>query len=234
MSVDGEVAPGSDLAHMLAKSFQLCDGDIIVIAQKAVSKAEGRMMRLDSIKPSLLAQGIADQYGKDSRVVELVLQEASEIVRMGNGIIITRTPQGHVCANSGVDQSNVPLGYALLLPVNSDASALGIRRSLQRITGVSVGVIISDTAGRPFRNGQTDICLGCSGVPALRDYVGTTDMFGRTLRVSVAATADQLAGAAELVMQKSTGCPAAVIRGLDVEGDGLGQDMIRRQGDLFS
>ena len=229
--VDAHIKSGDDIAAILAGSAHLRDGDVLVVAQKIVSKAEGRMVHLDTIIPSLLARGIAGQYDKDPRVVELVLREATDIVRMERGIIVTRIRGGHICANSGVDVSNVPDGCALLLPRDSDASASNIRRALQDAAGVRVGVIISDTAGRPFRNGQTDVCLGCSGVETLRKY--DTDMLGRAMRVSEAAVADQLAGAAEIAMQKSLGCPAAVIRGAGASGEGRGADLIRLHGDMF-
>lgn len=232
--ISGEVGAGDDLAGMICGSARLADGDILVVAQKVVSKSEGRMVRLDDVQPSLLARGIAGEYGKDPRVVELVVREATRIVRMESGIIITETASGHICANSGVDQSNVPAGYALLLPEDCDRSAATIRHAIKETVGVSVGVIVSDTAGRPFRVGQTDIALGCSGLPPLLDYSGRPDWYGRVLRTTVTAVADQLAGAAELSMKKVGGTPVAVVRGAGVPaGDGSGGSVIRREGDLF-
>lgn len=229
-----EIAAGDDVARVIADSIDLHTQDILVVAQKIISKAEGRMMRLDDIRPGLLACGISGEYGKDPRVMELVLREASRIVRMQNGIIITRMPSGHICANSGVDVSNVPTGYALLLPCDCDVSAAKMAYAIWRLTGMRIGVIISDTVGRPFRNGQTDIALGCAGIRPLLNNVGKADMHGRTLKVSVTATADQLAGAAETVMGKAAGIPAVVIRGVgDLAGSGSGQDLLRTGPELF-
>lgn len=232
--VPREVCAGDDIATLILGEMGLLDGDIVVVAQKIVSKAEGRMVLLDGVRPGLLARGIAGEYGKDPRVVELVLREATHIVRMGGGIIVTRLPSGHICANSGVDVSNVPAGCALPLPVDCDASAARIRDGVQDASGVRVGVIISDTVGRPFRNGQTDIALGCAGVSPLLDHSGEADTHGRIMRVSVTAVADQLAGAAELAMGKAAGNPAAVLRGTGaVAGDGSGRDLIRNGRELF-
>lgn len=232
--ISEEVEAGDDLAGMICGSTRLEGGDILVVAQKVVSKSEGRMVRLEGVQPSLLARGISGEYGKDPRVVELVVREASRIVRMESGIIITETSSGHVCANSGVDQSNVPPGHALLLPEDCDRSAASIRRAIEGMAGVRVGVIVSDTAGRPFRVGQTDIALGCSGLLPLLDYSGRPDWYGRELRTTVTAVADQVAGAAELAMKKVGGTPVAVVRGAGVRaGDGSGRSVIRRKGDLF-
>ena len=232
--ISGEVGAGDDLAGMICDSARLEDGDILVVAQKVVSKSEGRMVRLDGVQPSLLARGIAGEYGKDPRVVELVMREAARIVRMESRVIITETASGHVCANSGVDQSNVPPGCALLLPEDCDRSAASIRRAIEGTAGVRVGVIVSDTAGRPFRVGQTDIALGCSGLLPLLDYSGRPDRYGRVLRTTVTAVADQVAGAAELAMKKVGGTPVAVVRGAGAPaGDGPGISIIRTEGDLF-
>ena len=232
--IPGEIRAGDDIARMVTDAIRLQEGDVLVVAQKAVSKAEGRGIILDEVECSQLARGIAGEYGKDPRVVELVLREAAGIVRMGRGIIITRLPSGHICANSGVDTSNVPAGSALLLPADCDVSAGRMAAAILNRTGVRVGVIISDTVGRTFRNGQTDIALGCSGIRPLLDHTGKADMHGRLMRVSVTAVADQLAGAAEIVMGKVSGIPAAVIRGSGVAaGNGLGMHLIRSGGELF-
>ena len=229
-----EVGAGDDIAALILEGARLLDGDILVVAQKIVSKAEGRMVLLDSVRPGLLARGIAGEYGKDPRVVELVLREATHIVRMGGGVIVTRLPSGHICANSGVDVSNVPAGCALPLPVDCDASAARIRNVVRDVSGAQVGVIISDTVGRPFRNGQTDIALGCAGVSPLLDHTGKADAHGRAMRVSVTAVADQLAGAAELAMGKAAGNPAAVVRGTGAAaGNGSGMELIRTGRELF-
>lgn len=228
-----QIQPGDSLVSLFEHT-QLYNDDVVVIAQKVVSKAEGRMIRLDDISPSLLARGIAIQYGKDARIVELILLGCHHIVRMQSGVIITRLRSGHVCANSGVDTSNVPPGFALMLPIDCDVSASTIRRSIHDTLGVQVGVIISDTVGRPFRLGQTDVALGCSGVMPLLDCTGQTDTYGHTLRVTVTAIADQLAAAAELSMTK-TGCrPAVIIRGVShLAGPGSAQDIIRTYNDMF-
>ena len=232
--ISREVGAGDDIAALILGGTGLLDGDIVVVAQKIVSKTEGRMVLLDSVRPGLLARGIAGEYGKDPRVVELVLREATHIVRMGGGVIVTRLPSGHICANSGVDVSNVPVGCALPLPVDCDASAARIRDGVRDAAGARVGVIVSDTVGRPFRNGQTDIALGCAGVSPLLDHSGKADTHGRVMRVSVTAVADQLAGAAELAMGKSAGNPAAVLRGTGAAaGDGSGRELIRAGRELF-
>ncbi|MBI1657231.1 MAG: coenzyme F420-0:L-glutamate ligase [Thaumarchaeota archaeon] len=232
--ISREVGAGDDIAALILEGARLLDGDILVVAQKIVSKAEGRMVLLDSVRPGLLARGIAGEYGKDPRVVELVLREATHIVRMGGGVIVTRLPSGHICANSGVDVSNVPAGCALPLPVDCDASAARIRNVVWDVSGAQVGVIISDTVGRPFRNGQTDIALGCAGVSPLLDHTGKADAHGRAMRVSVTAVADQLAGAAELAMGKAAGNPAAVVRGTGAAaGNGSGMKLIRTGRELF-
>lgn len=229
-----EVGVGDDIAALILEGAELLDGDIVVVAQKIVSKAEGRMVLLDGVRPGLLARGIAGEYGKDPRAVELVLREATHIVRMGGGVIVTRLPSGHICANSGVDVSNVPAGCALPLPVDCDASAARIRDGVRDASGTRVGVIVSDTVGRPFRNGQTDIALGCAGVSPLLDHSGEADTHGRIMRVSVTAVADQLAGAAELAMGKASGNPAAVLRGTGAAaGDGSGRELIRAGRELF-
>lgn len=232
--VSGEINIDTCLVDAIMESARVCDGDILVVTQKAVSKAEGRLIHLDSVKPSLLARGISGEYGKDPRVMELVLRQCRRILRMESGIIITETDTGHVCANSGVDSSNVPSGYALLLPSDCDKSADAIRYALQDRYDIRAGVIVSDTVGRPFRNGQIDIALGCSGISPLLDYTGKPDMQGRILQVTMPAVADQLASAAEITMTKTGGNPAAIIRGADrLLGLGSGRDLIRIQRDLF-
>lgn len=232
--VDQDITCHDDLSCILAESAELQNNDIVVVAQKAVSKAEGQLVRLSDVSPSALARGIAGEYDKDARIIDLVLSEARYIVRMKDGIIITQRHDGHVCANSGVDISNVPQNHALLLPKNSDQSAWHIRYTIKQRLNLNVGVIISDTLGRPFRVGQTDICVGCSGIAPLLDHTGKTDVYGRVLRVSVTAVADQLAGAAEMVMGKADRTPMAILRGADnVLGEGTVQNLIRHTNDLF-
>ncbi len=213
VKIDVEIDSTSSLSDLLLQSISLCDGDIIVVAQKIVSKNENRVVRLDDVVPSLLAQGIAAQYEKDPRVVELILNETKRIVRMGHRVIITQTNHGFVCANAGVDQSNLELGYAALLPIDSDVSAARLREEIADKSHKQIGVIISDTFGRPFRLGQTNCAIGVSGLDPILDYRGTRDSFERTLQVTEIAVADEISSAAELVMKKISGCPFVIVRG---------------------
>ncbi len=205
----GEVAPGSDLADLLADALGLgsgrpaglLDGDVLVVTQKVVSKAEGRVVELDA----------ADARAK----VALVEREAVRVLRRRGELLITETAHGFVCANAGIDLSNVADGTAALLPVDPDRSARRLREGLEHRYGVSVGVIVSDTFGRPWRLGLTDVAIGVAGVAAVVDLRGTTDASGRPLEVTEICVADELASAAELVMGKAAGIPAAVVRGID-------------------
>lgn len=207
-----EIEPVDDIVELILKSEDLFDGDILVIAQKIISKQEGRSVELSSITPSLLAEGISSQYQKDPRIIELILRESKKIVRMRNGIIIVETNNGFVCANAGIDESNVQNGYATLLPINSDMSAESIRKKIFKKTKKSVAVIIADTFGRPFRMGQTNSAIGISGMNPILDYGGTLDSYEKPLRVTAIAVADELCSAAELVMKKTKKCPVAIIR----------------------
>jgi coenzyme F420-0:L-glutamate ligase/coenzyme F420-1:gamma-L-glutamate ligase len=194
----------------------LCDGDIVVIAQKIVSKAEGRIINLEHIKPSAKSLAIAKENDKDARIVELILNESKEVLRLFNGILIVETKQGFICANAGIDQSNVQDGYnnALLLPVDADRSANKIRNSLRKKTGgKDVAVVITDTFGRPFREGQTNVAIGIAGIEPIKSYIGTTDMYGKKLKVTEIAVADEIASAAELSMGKLDRVPIVIIRG---------------------
>ncbi|HME18648.1 MAG TPA: coenzyme F420-0:L-glutamate ligase [Nitrososphaerales archaeon] len=213
-----EVTEGADIGSLLlaaarSSRLELRDGDAIVIKQKIVSKAEGRLVLLRRVKPSAKAKKLAGEQGKDPRLVELILREAVRVVRAGHGVIITETRHGLVCANSGVDRSNVSEGYAALLPVDPDASARRIRKGIEAVTGKKVAVIVSDTFGRPWRKGQTDVAIGCSGIDPLFSYRGKVDRYGYELRVTEPAVADELAGAAELATGKLSRIPAAVVRG---------------------
>ena len=210
--IDKEIISGDDLAEIILNSADVCDGDILVIAQKIISKQEGRLVELSTVNPSLLSEGISSQYKKDPRVVELVLSESKRIVRMKNGLIITETKNGFICANSGIDESNVVNGFATLLPLNSDESAEQLRKEIFNKTGKTVAIIISDTFGRPFRMGQTNCAIGISGLQPILDYSGTFDSFNRMLRVTAIAIADELSSAAELVMEKTSKCPVVIIR----------------------
>jgi coenzyme F420-0:L-glutamate ligase / coenzyme F420-1:gamma-L-glutamate ligase len=213
-----EVEPGDDLANLILlaldrNSVTAASGDIIVVKQKVVSKAEGRLVKLSKVTPSKRASTLAAQEGKDPRLVQLVLSEAKRIVRKGHGVIITETAHGFVCANSGIDRSNVRRGYAALLPLDADASAKRLRKRFEEATGQKLAVVITDTFGRPWRRGQTDVAIGCSGLDPLLSFRGKRDRYGYSLKVTEPAVADEVAGAAELVMGKLSGVPAAVVRG---------------------
>ena len=210
--IEKEIGSSDDISKLVAQSTTLNDGDILVVAQKIVSKQEGRMVDLSTVTPSLLAQGIASQYNKDPRVVELILSESKRIVRMKNEIIIVQTYTGFICANAGIDESNVEDGYATLLPVDSDSSAQKIRDNIKNDLDKDIAVVVSDTFGRPFRMGQTNCAIGVSGLNPLLDYAGTLDSFGRILRVTEIAIADEFSAAAELVMGKTLNCPVVIIR----------------------
>lgn len=232
--ISKEIATSDDIVQLILDSEPIKDGDILVIAQKIISKQEGRLVELSSITPSLLAEGIASQYKKDPRIVELILSESKKIVRMNRGIIIVETNNGYVCANAGIDESNVQNGFATLLPLNSDASADLIRKRIFERTQKNVAVIISDTFGRPFRMGQTNIAIGVSGITPIIDYAGTLDSFDKILRVTAIAIADELSGAAELVMQKNTRCPVVIIRDYDFSNKSSSTTLIRPENeDLF-
>lgn len=213
-----EIVPGTDLAAVIAEAAEragrpLLDGDILVVTSKVVSKAEGRMVDLDSVEPSPFAKQYAELWDKDARVVELVLREARRIVRQVGPVLITETRHGFVCANSGVDQSSAgAAGRAVLLPLDPDASARRIRADL-RSRGLDVAVIISDTFGRPWREAQTDVAIGIAGMQPVVSYIGQKDPHGHEFRVQALCVADELAGAAELVKGNISRVPAAVIRG---------------------
>jgi len=207
-----EIETGDNISELITKSFELQDNDIIVIAQKIISKQEGRIVNLSSVTPSLLALGISSQYQKNPHIVELILSESKKIIRMAKGILIVETKNGFICANAGIDESNVKNGFVTLLPMNSDESAERIRGELLKISGCNVSVIISDTFGRPFRMGQTNCAIGISGLKPILDYAGTADSFGNVLRVTAIAIADEICAAAELVMGKTLKCPVAIIR----------------------
>jgi coenzyme F420-0:L-glutamate ligase/coenzyme F420-1:gamma-L-glutamate ligase len=235
-----EVVEGDEVAALIdralrAASIELADGDIFVVAQKIVSKAEGRIVKLESVEPSPRAQEWAAAYDKNPRVVEVVLRESKRIVRMERGVLIAETEHGFVCANAGVDASNVAEGTVTLLPKDPDASAQKIRSALEDAFGVRIAMIVSDTFGRPWREGLVNVALGVSGIAPLIDYRGQEDSHGNALKVTVIAVADELASAAELVMKKSAGIPVAIIRGFDYEAsEASSGELIRRaELDLF-
>jgi len=233
--IEKEIDSSDNISKLISQSAKLNDGDILVIAQKIISKQEGRVVALSTVTPSLLAQGIGSQYHKDPRVVELILSESKRIVRMKNEIIIVQTHTGFICANAGIDESNVKDGYATLLPVDSDLSAQKIRDDIKNNVSKDVAVVVSDTFGRPFRMGQTNCAIGISGLNPILDYAGTLDSFGRILRVTEIAIADEFSAAAELVMGKTLNCPVVIIRDYLFEfGNYSASSLIRSEDhDLF-
>ena len=214
---------------------EIKNGDILVITQKIISKQEGNIVDLSTVMPSLLAIGIASAYGKDPKVVEIILSQSKRIVRMNNGVIITETTQGFICANAGIDESNVKNGYVTLLPKNADDTAKKLKDQIFQKTGKDVAVVISDTFGRPFREGQTNCAIGIAGISAISDYVGTKDTFGKTLHVTAIAIVDEICSAAELVMGKALNTPIAIVRNYKYQkSDSLAKDVIRlKSTDLF-
>ena len=235
-----EIARGADLGAQIAGAVKasgraVVRGDVFVVAQKIVSKAEGAVVRLDDVVPSPKAAEFAASSGKDPRVVEVILRESRRIVRMERGILITETRHGFVCAHAGVDASNVEPGFVTVLPVDPDASAERLRAALSAAFGCPIAVIISDTFGRAWREGVINVALGVAGLQPLVDYRGGTDTFGRPLTSTIIALADELAAAAEIVTRKSAGTPVAIIRGAaEWAGEGNGQMLVRDASrDLF-
>ena len=244
VAVDGipEVKPGDDLAGMIAAALAAAGigleaKDVLVVTQKVVSKAEGRVVELASITPRPEAESWAAQWGKDARQVELVLQESAEVLRMAaGGLIISRTRHGFVCANAGVDLSNVGGGdVATLLPEDPDASARTIRKRLGELAGASPAVVISDSFGRPWRNGIVNVAIGSAGLEPLLDLRGTPDAQGRVMHSTVVAVADELASAADLAGGKVAQRPVVVVRGYEYQpGQGAASDLVmERELDLF-
>jgi coenzyme F420-0:L-glutamate ligase/coenzyme F420-1:gamma-L-glutamate ligase len=228
-----EIGEGADLAALIAERAGLEDGDVLVVAQKAVSKAEGRVVRLTEVEPSARARELAGDG--DPRRVEVILRESARLVRTRPPLVIAETRHGFVCASAGVDSSNAPAAETVvLLPEDPDASAARLRAGLRELTGVDVGVIVSDSFGRAWRQGTTDVAIGLSGVRPLLDLHGERDAAGYELHATVIALADELAAAAELVMGKTDGIPAAVVRGADARGEGAARDLvIPAERDLF-
>lgn len=232
-----EIQEKEKLTELIISSAKtkIQNGDIIVISQKIISKQEGRVVNLSSVIPSQLAVGIAAEYNKDAKLVEVILSESKRIVRMENEIIIVENKNGIICANAGVDESNMEKGYATLLPNDSDKSAEKIRIEIFEKTKKKVAVLISDTFGRPFRMGQTNCAIGLSGINSILDYQGTKDNFGRILRVTAIAIADELCSTSELVMGKTSRTPVAIIRNYKFkESDDKSISLIRNENeDLF-
>ena len=240
-----EILPGTNLADTILTALQSvrlpkefsdpADPLVFVVAQKVVSKSEGCLVRLADIVPSAQAQTWAATYHKDPHMVEVVLRQARRIVKMDRGIIIAETHHGYICANAGVDASNAPKGTVVLLPPDPDQSAARLRRAFEPALGRNVAVIVSDTFGRPWRTGLTNVALGVAGLSPVIDYRGQADSYGRPLHATVLAVADELAGAAELVMGKTTGIPVVVIEGFSyAPAAGSGRELIRpAEEDLF-
>lgn len=229
-----EVREGDDVGALIATHAQLEERDVVVVAQKIVSKAEGRVVRLDELEPSERARRLAAGE-RDPRELEAVLREARRVVRERAPLVIAETRHGFVCASAGVDHSNASAaGELVLLPLDPDASARAIRARLRELAGCDVAVIVSDSFGRPFRHGTTDVAIGVAGIAPLRDLRGTTDRGGRLLRSTQVAVADELAGAADLVRGKADGVPVAVVRGVVASGDGAATELVIEPGrDLF-
>jgi coenzyme F420-0:L-glutamate ligase/coenzyme F420-1:gamma-L-glutamate ligase len=232
---DEEVTTGAPLAARILAKIDLDDGDILVVPQKVVSKAEGRCVRLDGVTPSARAVDLARTVGKPPELVEVILAESRRVVRAAPGVLIVETSHGFVCANGGVDRSNVKEGWVCLLPEEPDRSAQQLRQHLESATGVRIGVVVSDTFGRPWRLGQQDVAVGASGVLSLLDLRGTLDRLGRRLEVSELAIADGIAAGAGLLMGKREGVIAVRARGLsEFMGDGSVRDLLRpAKDDLF-
>ncbi len=225
-----EVRPGDDLEALVARAVgdTLRYGDVLVVTHKVMSKAEGRLVHLATVEPSALAKEYAARWGKDPRQIEVVFRESRRVVRMDRGVVIAETRHGFVCANAGVDASNVPGEETVcLLPIDPDRSAARLREDLHRRLGVEVPVVVSDSFGRAWRFGITDVAIGVSGMDPLVDYRGQSDPHGYPMEASVLAVADELAAAAELVMGKTDGVPIAIVRGYEYpRGEGTGEDLL--------
>ncbi|MEM3517317.1 MAG: coenzyme F420-0:L-glutamate ligase [Candidatus Bathyarchaeia archaeon] len=236
-----EIKKGDDIAEIIystikKQNIDLQDKDIIVVTQKIVSKSEGAIVDLSKIKPSRLALRLAKISKKDPKIIEVILRESKSILRLKNGKIISETKHGFICANAGVDKSNIEgENFVSLLPKNPDKSAMEICEKLIKLTGKKLAVIISDTFGRPWRIGQVNVAIGIAGLKPIKDYRGKTDMFNQELKVTMMAIADELASAAELVMNKSDKVPVAIVRGYDYpEGEASIKELIRPiEFDLF-
>ena len=235
-----EVRAGDDLAALLVEAAgMLADGDVLVVAHKVVSKAEGRTVALSDVEPGERARELAAEHGKDARLVEVILAESEEIVRSRPGVLICRTPHGFVCANAGVDASNAGAsGEVVLLPVDPDASARALRARLRTLAGAAPAIVVADSFGRAWRIGQCDVAIGIAGLAAVEDWRGREDGAGRPLESTIIAVADEAAAAADLTRGKDSREPAVLLRGLEryvTEGDGPGAAaLVRARGeDLF-
>ncbi len=236
----GEARRGDSIGALIVEacarqSITLCPADILVVAHKIVSKAEGRIVRLDDVKPSARAQEIARELSKDARQVEVILRESRRVIRKGGTALIVETHHGFICANAGVDASNVGPGQVALLPRDPDASAKEIREEIKQRLGVVPGIIISDSFGRAWRLGTVDVAVGVAGLNPIKDERGTTDSYGYELKAAVAAVGDELAAAAELIMGKKGQIPVVLIRGYEAKGEeGSARELLRPEAeDLF-
>ena len=233
IKIKEDIQPSDDVIALILSSFinPIDDGDVVVISQKIISKKEGRVINLNSVIPSELSVGIASAYEKDPRLVEVILSESKRIVRMEHGVIIVQTNHNFICANAGIDESNVEKGFVTLLPIDPDKSARKIRDSILQITGKNTAVIISDTFGRPFRLGQTDHAIGIAGIESIKSYEGKPDTFGKIMRVTAIAIVDELCAASELVMGKTEKSPAAIIKNYNFESKNDSIDSLIREED---
>lgn len=236
----GEVQRGDSIGALIVaacakQGVVLADQDVLVVAHKIVSKAEGQVLQLEEVEPSPRAVELAKELGKEARVLEVILRESRRIIRIGGGTIIVETHHGFICANAGVDLSNVGLGKIALLPRDPDGSARKIREEVKGGVGASPAIIISDSFGRPWRLGTVDIAVGVAGLKPFQDDRGSTDPYGYELKASVAAVADELAGAAEIVMGKKGQTPVVIVRGYERKGeDGSAKELLRPEAeDLF-
>jgi coenzyme F420-0:L-glutamate ligase/coenzyme F420-1:gamma-L-glutamate ligase len=233
-----EIREGDDLGALAVAASQPRENEILVLSQKVVSKAEGRLRRLAGVQPGAEATELAERVGKDPRLVELILQESAAVIRAAPGVLITETHSGLVCANSGIDASNVQPGTVALLPEDPDRSARRIRAEIRGAGGSAPAVIVADSFGRPWRLGQTDVAIGCAGIGPIDDWRGRRDWSGHELNATAIASPDEIAAAADLIRTKDSGIPGAVVSGLDrliTDSDGPGAAGLRRprKDDLF-
>lgn len=230
-----EISEGAPLGVMIATACEPAEDDVVVISQKIVSKAEGRVRDLAGVEPSPRAEELAGELGKNPRLVELILSESREVLRAEHGVLIVETHSGFVCANAGIDSSNVPgEGMVALLPEDADASARRIRAEIARASGKRIAVVIVDSFGRPWRLGQTEVAIGCAGLRPIDDWRGATDRDGQTLGATMIAIADEVAAGADLARDKASGTPVVVVSGLGrhvTAEDGPGAAALRRSED---
>jgi coenzyme F420-0:L-glutamate ligase/coenzyme F420-1:gamma-L-glutamate ligase len=236
----GEVRPGDEVGRLVVEAAArqrtpVAAGDVLVISQKIVSKAEGRLLRLSDVEPSTIAATMAAELGRDPRLVEVILRESKRVVRMDRGVLVTETRHGWVCANAGVDQSNVDADMVALLPADPDGSARALRDVVRALAGVEVFVVIADTFGRPWREGLVNIAIGVAGFAPLKSYLGERDPAGRPLQATILAVADEVAAAAEPMMGKLDRIPAVIVRGLPLTPSEEGSKALLRDParDLF-